>query len=328
MKGHLPCSAIVFFMVLVLLAAGCLQNLQPVVPRVQVPAVPTSAGLNVTPLKTETKEVLVAFVRQAVDYARTEGKEKALAEFNKKNGSFFKGQLYLYVYDFNGTTLAHPVNPEKIGVNRLNEKDAAGNLFIRDLRDMALNGSGFVEYYYINPTHDNAIEKKLGYVMKVDDTWFLGSGIYAGSAGYAEPGGPNVPVTSGEVKKFVDDAAVYAWQYGKDAAIAEYNNRSGNFIRGDLYVFAYDYSGNTLAYPYRPDLIGVNRINATDITGKKHILEMVNSAKNGTGIVYYYSQNPFRNNSTGLKMSYVRDIDGTWFIGTGTYTAPGLVSTT
>ena len=96
------------------------------------------------------------------------------------------------------TTIAHPVNPEKIGVNRLDEKDAAGNLFIRELRDMACNGSGFVEFYYINPTHNNTVEKKLGYVTKVDDTWWLGSGIYAGTAGVTMNQSPGAPATPAE----------------------------------------------------------------------------------------------------------------------------------
>jgi len=164
-----------------LIVAGCLDA--PGTPAVtaNTDTVPRSA---VTPAASDnaTKEQLVAFVNEAVVYARTNGRERALSEFSNPNGSFFRGQLYIYAYDFNGTTIAHPVNPEKIGVNRLNERDAKGNLFIRDLQDTARNGSGFVEYYYVNPVHNNAVEPKLGYVMKVDDTWWLGSGIY-GSLG-------------------------------------------------------------------------------------------------------------------------------------------------
>jgi signal transduction histidine kinase len=103
------------------------------------------------------------------------------------SGGFFRGVLYIYAYDYNGTTIAHPVNPEKIGVNRLNEKDVEGNLFIQDLRQAAYDGTGFATYTYINPVHNNTVEKKLGYAMKVDDSWWLGSGIYIGPA--------KVPVT-------------------------------------------------------------------------------------------------------------------------------------
>ncbi len=121
---------------------------------------------------------MVKFVQEAVAYARDHGKEKALAEFSDRNGSFFRKDLYIYAYDFNGTTLAHPLQTELIGKSRLNETDANNEFFIRNLRDAAQNGSGFVVFHYVNPAHNNSVEKKLGYVEAVDDTWWLGSGLY------------------------------------------------------------------------------------------------------------------------------------------------------
>jgi len=123
---------------------------------------------------------MVAFVKEAVAYAKTHGKEATLAEISNRNGTFIRGELYLYAYDFNGITLAHPFSPEKIGINRINETDALGTLFITNLRDAARNGSGFVVFSYINPVHNSTIENKLGYVEKVDDDWWLGSGLYFG----------------------------------------------------------------------------------------------------------------------------------------------------
>jgi len=161
----------VLFLGAILMTEGCVQN-------ETIPVALSSPGVTPTPPPPATREEMVSFVQEAVAYAYTSGKERALSEFSNPNGSFFRGSLYIYAYDFNGTTIAHPVNPEKIGVNRLNERDAKGNLFILELRDTALNGSGFVEYYYINPVHNNAVEPKLGYVMKVDDSWWLGSGTY------------------------------------------------------------------------------------------------------------------------------------------------------
>ena len=168
------------FLVFILFSAGCAQS-PATAPAPAGTAIETTLPAE-TPSapQTATKEEMVAFVKEAVAYAHQNGKEKALAEFSSRNGSFFRGVLYIYAYDYNGTTIAHPVNPEKIGVNRLSEKDAEGNLFIRDLREAAYNGTGFSTYTYINPVHNNAIEKKLGYVMKVDDSWWLGSGIYSG----------------------------------------------------------------------------------------------------------------------------------------------------
>ncbi|ACL16011.1 hypothetical protein [Methanosphaerula palustris] len=51
---------------------------------------------------------------------------------------------------------------------------------IRNLIVAARNGTDFVQFLYINPAHNIAAELELGSVEKVDDTWFLGSGIYYG----------------------------------------------------------------------------------------------------------------------------------------------------
>lgn len=121
---------------------------------------------------------LVAFVQQAADYAKEHGKEAACCEFSNKNGSFFRDSLYIYAYDFDGITLAHPLQTELIGVNRSMWTDAEGNNVFHNLSSTARNGSGFWLFSYSNPEHNNASEKKLGYVEKIDDTWWIGSGIY------------------------------------------------------------------------------------------------------------------------------------------------------
>jgi polar amino acid transport system substrate-binding protein len=279
-------------------------------------ATPSPAGTIAAPATGATQGELVAFVKEAVAYAKANGKARALSEFSDRNGSFFRGELYIFAYDFNGTTIAHPVNPEKIGVNRLNETDAQGNYFIRELRDTARNGSGFVEYYYINPVHGNAVEPKLGFVMKVDDTWWLGSGIYGT---YAAPSPSPTTASDGAVVAFVQEAKAYAIARGKESAVAAFNDPNGSFIRDSLYVFAYDYNGTTLAWPFQPDQIGVNRWNATDPSGFRHIRAMAAAAKSGGGWVTYETKNPFRNNTVEQKTSYVIDVNGTWFLGAGKY---------
>jgi polar amino acid transport system substrate-binding protein len=45
------------------------------------------------------------------------------------------------------------------------------------MRSTAFNGSGFYEYLYRNPL-TNQTEPKVSYVMKVDESWWLGAGIY------------------------------------------------------------------------------------------------------------------------------------------------------
>ena len=179
MKSGTALFTLIVVLSLFLLASGCTRTATG--NATATPTVTAAAEPVTTPALT-SNETLVAFVKEAVSYAKTNGKGAAIAEFNKANGSFVRGELYLYAYDFNGTTIARPFNPEKLGINRINETDAHGNYFIKDLRDAAENGTGFVEFYYINPSHNKTVEKKLGYVEKVDDSWWLGSGIYEGSA--------------------------------------------------------------------------------------------------------------------------------------------------
>ncbi len=301
----------VLIAILLLVAAGCTVPSSQVKQGPDPAATPTPAP---TGGETATRTEMVAFVKEAVQYARAEGKERALAEFDKRNGSFFRGVLYIYAYNLSGTTVAHPVNPEKIGVNRLNETDARGNLFIRDLRDTVVaEGKGFVRYYYINPVHGNAIEAKLGYVETVDGEWWLGSGIYEDDSLPLVEGVPD------RLVMFVRHAKAYSILNGREAALSAFNEVNGSFVRGDEYIFANDYNGTTLAWPYRPDLIGMNRFNATDPQGFPHIQAMIAAARNGSGVVTYVSPDPLRNNTPANKTSYVMDVDGNWFLGSGVY---------
>jgi len=176
------CTITCILTLLLLFSAGCTQVPATVPPPSGTAAVTTSPAIPAAAIANATKEEMVAFVQEAVAYAHQNGRDKALAEFSNRNGSFFRGVLYIYAYDYNGTTIAHPVNPEKIGVNRLREPDAEGTWFITKLREAAYNGTGFATYTYINPVHNNTVEKKLGYVMKVDESWWLGSGLYIGPA--------------------------------------------------------------------------------------------------------------------------------------------------
>lgn len=154
-----------------LISAGCMQSDSST-------GVPTPESTIVPQEQYTSNETLVAFVESAVVYVRENGKEAALAEFNDPNGTFVRGELYIYAYDFNGTTLAHPVNPEKVGVNRLNETEAGVGAFLRQMNDAVRNGDGFGRIAYINPTHDRALESKLAYGVQVDEDWWLGSGVY------------------------------------------------------------------------------------------------------------------------------------------------------
>ena len=167
----------IFFISLFLITAGCTQDQTGV-------SSPVPARPGPSPQVTYTSnETLVAFVDSAVAYTKAHGREKALAEFNNKNGSFIQGELYIYAYAFNGTTLAHPVNPESVGKLR----EGANGVFVKEMGAVIKNGSGYYRFVYINPLHNNTVESKLGYGAPIDGDWWLGSGVYEGPMNPATP---------------------------------------------------------------------------------------------------------------------------------------------
>ncbi len=126
----------------------------------------------------EARKDLTAFVESARDFALNNTKEVALKAFNDKNGTFGRGDRYIYAYDFKGEILALPFEPEQIGINRIDLQDPNGARLIQEISDVAQRGSGFAYVVYNDPAENMTSRLKLDYVMKVNDEWFLGSGIY------------------------------------------------------------------------------------------------------------------------------------------------------
>jgi polar amino acid transport system substrate-binding protein len=298
---------------LVLLGTGCTQ---------QQPGTPAESATVSPQANYTSNETLVAIVDSAAAYVKANGKEKALAEFNNKNGSFFKGELYIYAYDFNGTTLAHPVNPEAVGKVR----EGANGVFVTEFADVVKNGSGYYPLVYANPAHNQTLETKLCYGEKIDDTWWLGSGVYTGPVEPAVAASADEPSTTQELKSFVDNAAAYAQKNGKGAGLSAFSNKSGPFVVGNVYIYALDYSGHALALPYQPQLVGTSFYDLQDNAGRYYTRTEVALAKNDGGYLLYQYPDPSDNFTVKYKVSYVRPVDDSYWIGAGVYTSGDLLA--
>lgn len=125
--------------------------------------------------------------------------------------------------------------------------------------------------------------------------------------------------------RFVQDASAYAKEHGKQAALLEFNNPNGTFIEEDLYVFAYNMNGTTLALPYQQGLLGTDRTGISDPNGVEFIEGMIDIAREGGGSIYYIYQNPNDNYREEFKISSVMPVDSGWFVGSGIY-LPGLAA--
>lgn len=118
---------------------------------------------------------------------------------------------------------------------------------------------------------------------------------------------------------FVQRAATYAKDHGKEAALSEFNNPNGTFIDEELYVFAYNMDGTVLALPYQQGLLGTKRTGVTDSNGVEFIDGLIEVAKEGGGSLYYIYQNPKDNYRQEFKLAYVMPVDNEWFVGSGIY---------
>lgn len=102
-------------------------------------------------------------------------KEQAKAILSSMN---FGDDGYFYAYDQNGVVLVHPRQPELVGQNLLDRRDADGVYMIRELLARAREGGGFQRYRWPKPSTGRT-ERKLGYAIALPRWgWMLGTGIY------------------------------------------------------------------------------------------------------------------------------------------------------
>ncbi len=95
-----------------------------------------------------TKEECIEKAKEAARMVNEKGLDAAVAEINRKDGKFVWKSSYVFLMDFNGTMLAHPMRPEMTGRNMSNMKDARGMSYIREFINVAKDkGEGWVDYW-------------------------------------------------------------------------------------------------------------------------------------------------------------------------------------
>ncbi len=125
--------------------------------------------------------------------------------------------------------------------------------------------------------------------------------------------------TAEEAKALAEKAAVYVKTGGMEKALAEFNNPKGQYVKGDLYVYAMNLDGKMLANGGNPKLAGNNWKEAKDATGKPFAKEMIEIAKKGGGWVSYSWTNPVTA-KVQPKDTYVKRVEGTdVFVACGLY---------
>ncbi len=124
-----------------------------------------------------SKEEAVAMVKKAVAFLQTNGREKALAEFNNPKGQFVDRDLYVFVGDMQGKCLAHCTMPELAGKDMMEVQDPDGRFITKErLKLLKQSNSAWQTYKYLNPA-TKKVETKSTYLERVRDL-YIGVGVY------------------------------------------------------------------------------------------------------------------------------------------------------
>jgi len=99
-----------------------------------------------------------------------------------------------------------------------------------------------------------------------------------------------------QAKAMVEEAVAFFNANGKQKTLTEISTPKGKWVKGELYVFAYDLNGVVVAHPINPKLIGKNLIDVPDAAGKTFRKDIAEVARTkGTGWVDYKYKNPSTN---------------------------------
>lgn len=124
--------------------------------------------------------------------------------------------------------------------------------------------------------------------------------------------------TADEAVAMVKKSVEFLKKNGKDKAFAEFNNPSGQFVKGDLYVMVYDMQGNNKAHGANAKLVGKNLLEIKDANGVYIVKSFIDVAQTkGQGWVDYKWPN-YVTKSVDSKSTYVEKVDDI-LIGVGIY---------
>jgi cytochrome c len=130
------------------------------------------------PASAGSPEEVQALVGRAAEHIRDVGQQRAFADFTRPDGGFVEGELYVFCSDDTGVQLANGGNPKLVGRNMSSARDAKGRATNVELHRIGqTKGHGWYEYLWPNPAK-RRVERKVVYVVRVDDQIVCASGYY------------------------------------------------------------------------------------------------------------------------------------------------------
>ena len=218
------------------------------------------------------------FVRQAIERYDAEGRDAALEYFNDPAG--VDGQWYVFVVNSDGILIGHPTRPDLRGTSTAARLDVFGKPYGQEIVAATADGR-WVDYYFDHPDTGQP-EQKHSWIVHHDGLFF-GSGWYDVDESEAPPKIARRPYARYLVTEAVERYDTQGREYTLD-----YHN-SPDSLDGEWYVFITDSNGISRANANRPDIVGTDRSNATDITGKNYGQEIMAATAEGSWVDYYFT---------------------------------------
>ena len=122
--------------------------------------------------------------------------------------------------------------------------------------------------------------------------------------------------TPEEAKALVAQAIAFYKANGKEKALAEFSKPKGQFVKGDLYIFAYNPNGTIIAHGGDPKLIGQDFTGVQDPDGKYFAREFIKIGPEGGWVDYKWMNYTMK--KVQAKTAYLKRIDDV-IVGCGAY---------
>ena len=124
-----------------------------------------------------TRPVAQALAERAAAHLAKAGPTQAFKDFQDPVGGFLDGDLYVFVFDFDGVLMASGGFPHRVGRNLMIGYHEPSATQVRNLIAVAREqGKGWSEYVWVNPCSGRR-ELKISYVIRVGNL-VVGVGAY------------------------------------------------------------------------------------------------------------------------------------------------------
>jgi hypothetical protein len=250
----------------------------------------------------DTKQ-LVMLVEDAASMIEKNG-EAAFEDFGEKDSKWLNDKFYLFVYDFSGTCLFHPIEPDLVGQNLTQFKDINGRPVVEMITEIGSiprsDASGWV-FYLWEPPWRSFPRWKSSYVRKAiapdGKVYLVGSGLY------------NMKIEKMFIQTSVDRAADEILARGQEVVFKELKEQSCPLHILGCYITVLDEKGDMVVDASFPGL-GKKRnfMSFRDYTGRNIAEAIMNGLKDKDRLWLLYIWPKENANRVSRYLLYVRKI--------------------